>query len=108
MIYERDEKCFSPLGCHSGVLKVITGGWLGKSEGKTSFAAKNPPSYSVSGGPIIMSSQQKMFSSSPKPTDTPSGGFRANSNMKEYRQNMKNVRNMIENGVEEIINNMME
>ena len=33
-----------PFGCHRGVIKVITGGWLGKSLGKTSFAAKKPPS----------------------------------------------------------------
>jgi hypothetical protein len=62
-----------------GVLKVITGGELGKSAGKSNFAVKNPPSYKVSGGPTINSSQLKIFSSSPRPTDTPSGGFLAKS-----------------------------
>ena len=68
-----------PFGCQIGVRKVIVGGEFGKSEGNSSFALKNPPSYKVSGGPTINISQQKMFSSSPKPTETPSGGFRANS-----------------------------
>jgi len=64
-----------PFGCQIGVLKVITGGKLGKSDGNSSFALKNPPSYRVSGGPTMNKSQQNMFSSSPSPTDTPSGGF---------------------------------
>jgi hypothetical protein len=68
-----------PLGCQIVVLNVITGGALGKSEGNSSLALKNPPSYKVSGGPIIIRSQTYMFSSSPRPTDTPSGGFLANS-----------------------------
>jgi hypothetical protein len=68
-----------PLGCQICVLKVITGGELGKSCGKTRLALKNPPSYSVSGGPTMNNSQLKIFSSSPKPTDTPSGGFLDNS-----------------------------
>jgi hypothetical protein len=64
-----------PFGCQIEVLKVITGGAFGKSAGKSSLALKNPPSYNVSGGPIIINSQLKIFSSSPNPTDTPSGGF---------------------------------
>ena len=77
-----------PFGCQIGVLKDITGGILGKSEGKTNLAWKNPPSYKVSGGPTIISSQLKMFSSSPKPTEIPSGGFLDNSNLiYEYNYN---------------------
>lgn len=53
----------------------MTGGELGKSWGNANVALKNPPSYNVSGGPTIKSSQLKIFSSSPKPTETPSGGF---------------------------------
>ena len=68
-----------PLGCHIGVTNVMTGGALGKSAGNSRVALKNPPSYNVSGGPIIINSHLNKFSSSPKPTDTPSGGFLASS-----------------------------
>jgi hypothetical protein len=68
-----------PFGCHIGLKNVITGGELGKSFGNSSLQLKNPPSYNVSGGPIIINSHLNIFSSSPSPTDTPSGGFFANS-----------------------------
>jgi hypothetical protein len=64
-----------PFGCHICDKNVITGGELGKSSGNSSFALKNPPSKGVSLGPIIISLQENILSSSPNPTDTPSGGF---------------------------------
>ena len=67
------------FGCHMSEMNVIFGGMLGKSFGNSRRARKKPPSYSVSGGPTSMISQWKMFSSSPRPTLTPSGGLRLSS-----------------------------
>ena len=67
-----------------GVRNVITGGELGKSCGNSSLAEKNPPSYKVSWGPMIINSHTNMLSSSPRPTETPSGGFFANSVYKSF------------------------
>lgn len=74
-----------PLGCQIGVLNFITGGIFGNSLGNFNWAAKKPPSYRVSGGPTIINSQQYRLSSSPRPTEIPSGGFFANSK-KKYDQ----------------------
>ena len=72
-----------PLGCHIADVNRITGGIFGKSGGKSSVALKNPPSYRVSGGPTIINSHLKMLSSSPRPTDIPSGGFLDSSGKKQ-------------------------
>ncbi len=69
-------------------MNVITGGLFGKSFGNSNFALNRPPSNKVSGGPTIISSQWKIFSSSDNPTETPSGGFLDNS----MQQLINNVR----------------
>lgn len=38
-----NETFLVPFGCHIGVTKVITGGELGKSEGKSNLQEKKPP-----------------------------------------------------------------
>jgi hypothetical protein len=65
-----------------GVIKNISGGEFGKSLGNCNFALKKPPSYNVSGGPTIINSHVKILSSSPRPTEIPSGGLRASSEFK--------------------------
>ena len=55
---------------------------------------KKPPSYNVSGGPIIINSHLKIFSSSPNPTLMPSGGLLNNSIYEKY-QFLKKIKYII-------------
>ena len=44
---------FSMLGCQMSVITLSLGGMRGYSLGKMRWHLKNPPSYSVSDGPMI-------------------------------------------------------
>jgi len=73
----------SIFGCHISVINFIRGGLSGYSFGNCKCALKKPPSYNVSGGPIMSTSHRYMSLSSMRPAENPSTGFLFNSVRKE-------------------------